>query len=158
MSDCCKSPVQPERAGLAVCKECSQKGRAVQRITVDSLLKPESKARLGPSQYYWCPSRTCNVVYFSNLDGPYFFKADLTVRVGQKESEDPITVCYCFGHTRQSVWDEISKTGRSSVQTDISAKVKAGLCSCEITNPQGSCCLGNVATAVHEGLAKYKPR
>lgn len=157
MSDCCKSPAQAERADLAICKECTQKGRTVQRITPDSLLKPEPKAKLGPSQYYWCPNEICDVVYFSNVDGVYFFKTDLTVRVGQKESEDPIPVCYCFGHTRQSVWDEIRKNGKSTAQADISAKVKAGLCRCEVTNPQGSCCLGNVAKAVQEGFAKDKP-
>lgn len=156
MSDCCKSPVQPEKADLAICKDCGQKGRAVQRITPESLLLEDRNARLGPSQYYFCSSATCGVVYFSNEDGIYFHKADLRVRVGQKETEDPIPVCYCFGHTRASVWEEIRTAGQSTVGADIKAKVKAGLCACEIKNPQGSCCLGNVAQAVQKGFAKYK--
>lgn len=155
MSDCCKSPEQPERTDLAVCKQCAQKGRAVQRVTPESVLLEDRKDRLGPGQYYFCSSPTCGVVYFSNEDGIYFQKADLRVRVGQKETEDPISVCYCFGHTRASVWEEIANTGKSTVEADIKEKVKAGLCACEIKNPQGSCCLGNVGKAVKEGFARY---
>ncbi len=155
MSDCCKSPAQPETADLAVCEECSQKGRAVQRITLESLLLEERKDILGPNQYYFCVNHACGVVYFSNEDGVYFHKGDLQVRVGQKETEDPISVCYCFGHTRANVWEEIRKTGKSTVEADIKEKVKAGLCACEIKNPQGSCCLGNVGKAVKEGFARY---
>ncbi len=155
MPDCCKSPLQRERADLAVCKECGLKGRAVQRITPESLLLEDRKARLGPSQYYYCASATCGVVYFSNEDDIYFQKTDLRVRVGQKETEDPILVCYCFGHTRASVWEEIENTGASTVEADIKEKVRAGLCACEIKNPQGSCCLGNVGKAVKEGFARH---
>lgn len=150
--DCCK-PKEPSAAESATCKKCNHKGRSVQRITPESLLLSEALAKLDDSQYYYCPSESCDVVYFSNEGDSYFHKSDLSVRVGQKEVDDPVTVCYCFGHTRQSVCEEIRKTGKSTVQADITAKVKAGLCSCETKNPQGSCCLGNVGKAVKAGMA-----
>ncbi|MBZ0188216.1 MAG: hypothetical protein K8F91_18345 [Candidatus Obscuribacterales bacterium] len=150
--DCCKPKTTTESA---ICKKCSHKGRSVQRVTPESLLLTEAQTRLGENQYYYCPSETCNVVYFSNEDDSYFQKSDLSVRVGQKEADDPVTVCYCFGHTQQSVCEEIRKTGKSTVEADITSKVKAGLCSCEKTNPQGSCCLGNVSKAVKAGFELY---
>ena len=158
MSDCCKTPAQPVKSKFTVCKACGQKGRAVQRITLESLLLDGEKVRLGPTQSYYCPSATCDVVYFSNEDKVYFRKSDLRVRVGQKQTEDPVTVCYCFEHTRASVWQEIQKTGNSTVEAAIKDKVKARLCACEINNPQGSCCLGNVGKAVKEGFEMYRCR
>lgn len=153
MSDCCESPVHHKRADLAVCKMCAQRGRSVKRITPVSLLLEGCSSRLGPSEYYYCPTPSCKAVYFSNEDWIYFEKGDLRVRIGQKETEDPVTICYCFEYTRATVWNEICTTGKSTVETTIKGKVNAGLCVCEIKNPQGSCCLGNLAKAVQEGFS-----
>lgn len=153
MSDCCKRSAEAEKADLAFCQECAQRGRTVQRITLESLLWEECKTILGSSQYHFCLNHTCKVVYFSNEDGAYFHTSDLRIRVGQKETEDPIPVCYCFGHTRASICQEIRETGKSTVITNIDAKVKAGLCNCQISNPQGSCCLGEVGQVVKKAFA-----
>jgi len=62
-------------------------------------------------------------------------------------------VCYCFGHTVESIQQEIRETGRSSVVTSIRRKVDAGECSCELLNPKETCCLGDVNKTVKEALA-----
>jgi hypothetical protein len=36
----------------------------------------------------------------------------------------------------------------STVVADVTTGIKAGQCACEIRNPQGSCCLGNVRKVV----------
>lgn len=155
MFQCCQTECVSGKEQASLCKRCEQKGRAVQRVTPDNLLLPEAKARLGQNQYYYCSTRTCNVVYFSNEDDLYFDKSDLRLRVGQKESDDPITLCYCFGHTRNSIWEEIRKTGVSTVETSIKQMVSAGLCSCQTKNPQGSCCLGAVHNAVKSCFRRH---
>ena len=48
----------------------------------------------------------------------------------------------------QSIEEEIRGTGRTTVQERIKMEVKAGTCRCEVENPQGTCCLGDVARAV----------
>ena len=53
-------------------------------------------------------------------------------------------LCYCFGHTRRSIADQITATGRSSAFAAVTHKVKAGHCACEVKNPSGRCCLGDV--------------
>jgi len=63
---------------------------------------------------------------------------------------DPIPVCYCFGFTRRDIHDEIAETGRSRIAEQISAEVKAGNCACEVKNPSGKCCLGNVTRVTQE--------
>jgi len=51
-----------------------------------------------------------------------------------------VPVCYCFGYTPPKIREE----GKIASQT-IAAEVKAGHCACEVKNPKGVCCLGDVA-------------
>lgn len=151
MLDCCtdKAPAMC-RAG---CPECGAAARTVGQATLASLLVAQAVACVDSrSQYFFCRTPGCPVVYFTPGRAARFQKADLRVRVGLKETEPPIPVCYCFGHTLESVADEIQRTGRSTVVERIKAEVKAGNCACEVKNPEGSCCLGNVGQAVKSCL------
>jgi hypothetical protein len=131
-----------------ICKECNGKARKVKRLTIEHILKDEHQSEIKQTQYYFCGASDCEVVYFSNETGQYFTKADVRVRVGLKEKEDPIPICYCFGHTLASAREEIARTGRSTVVASITAEIQAGRCACEIKNPSGSCCLGELIQAV----------
>lgn len=146
MSECCELP-RPAAADDR-CRRCGGKGRRVLRETMTSLLKPEALERLANDAYFFDGTSSCDVVYFSNEARSYFHKDELTVRVGLKETESPIPLCYCFGHTAESVRDEILASGRSTVAERITAEVRAGTCSCEVENPSGKCCLGEVNRAV----------
>jgi hypothetical protein len=75
---------------------------------------------------------------------------NVPIRVGLKEREDPIPLCYCFGFSVADVRREITETGRCTIPARITAEVRAGQCSCEITNPSGTCCLGEVNRAVNQ--------
>ncbi|MDP3723872.1 MAG: hypothetical protein Q8R91_10345 [Candidatus Omnitrophota bacterium] len=133
---------------------CGQRGTSVARITLVALLRPEHHPQI-PAQEACCFCRTptCEVVYFAP-GRVVFRKHDLSVRIGLKEPDDPAApVCYCFGWTPEKIRAELAATGRSTVIDQIKAQVKTGNCSCEVTNPQGSCCLGNVAKAVQQAMA-----
>jgi Zinc binding domain/BFD-like [2Fe-2S] binding domain len=107
------------------------------------------------TQYYFCDSSECEVVYFPlDARAPLFRRGDLNVRVGAKEAQEPIPVCYCFGFTRKDIEDEIAETGRSTVADRIRAEVSAGNCACEVKNPSGKCCLGHVARMVKDRLSQ----
>jgi hypothetical protein len=114
------------------------------------LLKPGLIDRIEESNYRFCPNPDCRVVYFAESASSTFTTDELRVRVGLKEREDPIPICYCFGHTVASARDELARTSRSTVVASITAEIKAGRCACETTNPSGSCCLGDVSKAVQE--------
>ena len=136
----------PVRCGPTKCPSCGTLSRPVQRLTVGALLRPERRADI-PHQDEFCLCRTadCDVVYFRPAEA-LFRKDDLTVRVHQKELDDPtVPVCYCFGWTPEKIRAEIESTGKSAAFEQITAEVKADNCYCEVTNPQGSCCLGNVS-------------
>lgn len=61
-------------------------------------------------------------------------------------------MCYCFEVTEADIGREIAATGASTAMDKITTHVKAGRCACEIKNPQGTCCLGNVAAIVSAGI------
>jgi len=142
----------PQRCGPAQCPECRELGKAVQKITLEALVKPDTRARIPhQKEFCFCKTPTCDVVYF--LPGRVLFrKDDLSVRVGIKENEDPIPLCYCFGWDRRKIWNEIRQTGRATAIESITKEVKAGNCFCERSNPQGSCCLGNISKVVKEEI------
>lgn len=103
--------------------------------------------------FRFCCSANCDVVYF-HPDGDRLRKPDVRVRVGLKETEDPVPVCYCFGFTEKMIFDEVRATGKSTVPQRITTEIKAGHCACEIRNPQGSCCLGNVTAAIKRAMER----
>ena len=146
---CCKIP-EHKTSAPDRCRQCNGQGRRLSRETMESLLKPEAVSLMQDVDYFFDPTPDCNVVYFSNQADSYFTKDALTVRVGIKESEPPISICYCFGHTLESAREELWATGRSTVAERITAEVQAGKCSCDVKNPSGKCCLGDVHRVVKQ--------
>lgn len=49
---------------------------------------------------------------------------------------------------RRRIRSEISQSGTSSAISSIKTHIKAKRCGCEVNNPQGDCCLGNVRLVV----------
>jgi|CXWL01.1.fsa_nt_gi hypothetical protein len=153
MSNCCKTPGESKRQGdRCLCPHCGHEGQPVDRTTIDALLKPESLSQVNGSQYAFCETSSCPVVYYA-AEGTQLRKEHVRVRVGLKETEDPIPVCYCFGVTERMLHEEVQQTGRSSASAHIRAEVKAGRCRCEVENPSGLCCLGEVIRAEKQAIA-----
>jgi hypothetical protein len=130
------------------CPVNGARSKQVDMLTVRSLVR-QLPLGMPKTQYYFCAAQNCDAVYFpSNPQVPVFRRADLLVRVRAKETEDPIPVYYCFGFTRKDIEEEIAQAGRSTIPERITAEVKAGNCACEVKNPSGMCCLGNVRRVV----------
>ncbi len=136
-----------------ICPECGGRGQSVERLTLKALLCPDALARLDVGGYRFCPTPTCGVVYFSEGAASVYHQPDLKVRVGRKETEGPIPLCYCFGHTLASVREEVMRTGHSTAMQSITTHIQAGRCGCDVNNPRGKCCLGDVGRVVKELLS-----
>ncbi len=139
MEGCCERPQGPR----SDCPECGRPGRKVRKITLKALLRPEALARLGPEEHRFCATAGCPVVYFDAAG--VFRRGDLLVPVFHKEAEGDRTVCYCFDITEDQIRREVETLGFAASAERIRALVKAGRCACEVRNPQGTCCLGNVS-------------
>ncbi|VVB90145.1 Copper chaperone CopZ [uncultured archaeon] len=151
---CCDSKVSED---TAICKECGSKWKPVNRITLKSLVKEPTLEAIGnPDGFYFCETPDCGVVYFNNEQQVYLHKDDVKARVGIKETENPVPVCYCFGWTQEKIFEQIKQSGFSTAVREIGAKVKAGECTCDIKNPSGRCCIGNVNKVVKRGKELYR--
>jgi hypothetical protein len=140
---CCSSPknidIKP------VCRVCGNSGTPVTAITIESLVRKERRSQLAsPEGFSFCHTPDCAVVYFNNDTDKYIEKGDVNVRVGIKETEDPVPLCYCFGWTQKRIDDEITRTGKSLAVEDIMNRMKTAGCNCERSNPSGGCCLKDV--------------
>ncbi len=132
-----------------VCPQSGQKGKPVQLITLKSLLIPHALEQLSVGNHFaFCPDPVCPIVYFSE-EGQSFDVTDLKAPVFQKETHESVPVCYCFGWSRQRIQEELqgSQTGER-ILNEITAHIRAKRCGCEVNNPQGSCCLGNVRQVI----------
>lgn len=151
-SDCCDDACETGRVTTG-CPTCGHKGRSVDRITLKALLVSGALKRLAAGEYRFCAERSCSTVYYGP-DGSVFGQNDLTVPVWQKTDDPNVFVCYCFAHSEASITAEIARTGETRVEDEIRQLVQDGRCACEVRNPQGSCCLGNVARVVKASRAK----
>lgn len=126
---------------------CLASSHPVSRRTMLLMLRPEFFDRVGEAEYRFCLLPDCDIVYFGGSDGPSFTTEHLRVRVGLKEREDPIPLCYCFDFYERDLREEMSKTGGTTIPQRIRALVKNGMCACGVRNPSGICCLGEVDRA-----------
>ncbi len=127
--------------------------------TIKHQVRPEFLAAVEDGSFNFCRTALCNAVYFNDRR-LVLTKADVRQRIGVKETEDPVPICYCFGFTEKMIVEELRATGHCTIPQRIAAEVKAGNCACEVRNPQGSCCLGSVTAAVKrlratEGANRY---
>lgn len=119
-------------------------GRKVDNLIVKSLLVLPINL-VTHNEYYFCPDPECPVVYYSVIDNQTFTEPDLKEKVFQKHPDDNDTfVCYCFKHKVGDVRNDVAKHGSSEIVEQITKGVQANQCACDILNPQGNCCLGNV--------------
>lgn len=133
---------RPPRTAHA-CPICGERGKAVQGQTVKALVSV-SLREVQEVEYLFCKTQTCPVVYFFPHSEQTFTVEQVRERVYQKEPNDEdVFVCYCFRYTAGKL-RAASPESRMAIVDDINTGINAGQCACDLRNPQGSCCLGNV--------------
>lgn len=150
MDKCCDAPDAPDApvAGThAVCAHCGSKGASVDVLTVKALLRETALRRLVPVALYFCQEPTCSVVYFA-AGGEVFTSSDVRVPVWQKEPTGSRRICYCFDENEGSMLRELAETGRCGAIQRVREHIAADRCACEVRNPRGRCCLGDLMKAV----------
>ena len=147
MSDCCCPEPHPKSGALVRCPASGSAGKAVDRVTVKALLTETALLRLPQGDLRFCPDADCDVVYF-DADGVRFSTTDVRVAVWQKLPFGVRQVCYCFGVSEASIRAEIELNGASAAVARIREHIAAGRCACEVRNPRGACCLGDVIAAI----------
>ena len=136
------------------CPRCGKDGASVDRITLKALLTSDGLRRGIPAQPRFCGTTDCPIVYF-DVDGDVTFtEVYLVVRVYAKHANDPGTpVCYCFGVDVATMRDA-SKARQS--RESVAHEVQVGHCACEVKNPRGGCCLGDLVR-IERGQQREAP-
>jgi copper chaperone CopZ len=134
------------------CRACGRTGKTVQPLTLRALLQDEFVGQVADTEYRFCDAKDCDIVYYGN--GQAFTKSQLKVAVGVKEIAGERPLCYCFGHSVATIKEELRVKGRSEAVADIRRKMADPGCTCEVTNPSGSCCLGAVAKGIETAQAE----
>ncbi|PTA66766.1 putative iron-sulfur cluster-binding metallochaperone [Deinococcus arcticus] len=132
---------------LPPCPLNGKSGKVVKLITLKALLTPQALTRLTPVEtYHFCSDPECPVVYYSVLHS--FRIDDIKVPVFQKDSDSEVPVCYCFAYSRRALASSV-KEDAGQIPNVIREHIQANRCGCEVNNPQGSCCLGNVTRLIN---------
>jgi hypothetical protein len=148
----CCGPNAERQAVATACPRCGVVGHEVGRETVGAMVSLEVPAAvLARPRFRFCKTPTCAVVYYA--DNVVVERALVRVPVHVKDPGIDVPLCYCFGHTRRSIAEEIATTGSSTASSSIAREIKAGHCACELKNPSGRCCLGDVRRAVKAAQA-----
>lgn len=148
MSDCCcAGPADARSTELARCVRCGAKSHAVEELTVKALLTETALQRFESGAHCFCANPACDVVYV-DLAGRTFTTSDVRVRVWQKEPPGRRTICYCFGENESDIRRDLVATGTSAAVKRVRGHIAAQRCACEVRNPRGTCCLGDVIGAV----------
>jgi hypothetical protein len=132
---------------------CPTNGRPGSLVNVKTLkgMLAISLIELRPPVYRFCPDPNCPTVYYSE-DGVQSFDEDaLREKVYQKHPYDKhVLVCYCFRYTLGSIRTDNGANRSATIPAAITKGVREGKCACDIRNPQGNCCLGNVKSLIKE--------
>ena len=137
---CCSIPAVEGNA--ARCPASGYEGKPVDWTTVAALTSGPVPSR---QDFRLCRDPECEVVYYGSA-GTVLRTGDLNVQPGFKEGSGGL-VCYCFLHREADVARELAERGTTGIFDSIKRQVKAGNCACEVRNPSGKCCLGEVQGA-----------
>ena len=150
-NNCCTA--QPK--GKIECPKCNQKAKGVLEKTLNNLLNKNTKEKIiCLSGFYYCKTPSCEVVYFR--DNQILTQKNMNIIVGLKKDAQPATVCYCFDWTKEKIKNDINQNGKTTALEDIKNKMNTIGCSCEILNPSGGCCLGDVSQAIKDIKIQYE--
>ena len=146
MSDCWCPPRPEDPAEQHEWPRSGTRGLPVDLNTVKALLTSTALTRITGAPHRFCPDPLCEIVYFS--PGDTYTVQDLRVPVWQKEPAGARMICYCFGENETDIRREIEERGASQAAERVRAHITAGRCACELRNPRGACCLGDIIAAV----------
>lgn len=148
MASCCSVPQVEKISTDTKCPTCDQEGKQVELLTIRSMTRRDFPHYGELTKGFLCLNPDDSTVYyFSNL-GFTISQSDVVTDIGFKTNSNTKTICYCFRHTKQEIIDDYLINNESNIEMDVRKKVKEKLCTCEVSNPKGKCCLGDIRTVI----------
>ncbi len=148
--------IEDENEREKYCAVCGVKGTKIFQTTMLNHLDVSHWKRIDDS-FRFSGNPDCDVLYFSNRAGLYFFQDEVKTVYGPKGGGGERPVCYCLGVTKEMIRHEIVDKKCCDSLKDIEAYTKAGTGKwCFVTNPSGKCCREYLPSIVEEYLSDLK--
>jgi hypothetical protein len=129
-----------------LCPSCGRRGARIGAVTVEALTFISLADGSDTHDWFFCAANDCTTVYFSGERS--FTVSDVRVPVLQKTLPGGRLVCYCLQENEAALRQEVEVTGTSRAVERVREFIATDGCACEVRNPKGSCCLGDVIAAV----------
>ncbi|MGQ0535959.1 MAG: hypothetical protein ACT4PT_07790 [Methanobacteriota archaeon] len=154
MPGCCALPITRDGRTVRFCPECLEPGERVAWTTVNAVLRPEAAGKLDSSaSYHFSPRRECPVPYLGAGPSSVARKDEARRRIGEKEAEAPIPVCYCLKVSEGQIVAEVAEKRCCRTLRDVERATRARTGrACHVMNPRGRCCGPQVRRAINKGL------
>jgi hypothetical protein len=138
---CCKI-----KTTTCPCPVCGNTGRKVTALTLNHHVPKRLRASIGDDATF-CLNPACEVIYCN----PREFvvkRGETLVPVTIKDAGDHVLACYCFDFSRGDLRRDLAQSGETDIPQRVREGVAQGRCDCERKNPQGACCLSNIAAEI----------
>lgn len=131
-----KAFVRESDSDVRHCPFCGSLGQAVERITLDAWLKPESRGQIGESAMF-CIQPECEVAYFDSFERVVMI--DKLVRPAYPKSADA-AICGCFGLTCGDIEADVAE-GSVARTREAVARAKTPEARCSAMSANGQSCV-----------------
>ena len=138
-----RSPTPPR------CPENGEQGYGVEWRTVAAVTMGPIPLR---REYWRCGAPDCEIIYFAE-DGHTLRATDLRFVAGSKSTSLDAVLCFCFLHCRRDFLLAPRQGREHALFSRIATEVKAGNCACEVRNPTGRCCLGEIKQEIAQSAS-----
>ena len=128
-----KAFVRESESDVRHCPFCGSLGQAVERVTLDVWVQPESRGQIGDSAMF-CIEPQCEVAYFDSFER--VVTIDKLTRPAYPKSADA-PICGCFGLTCDEIEEDVSEASVARTRAAVErAKSTDARCSAMAANGQ----------------------
>lgn len=132
--NCCSSTTERRPA----CPGCNVSGYTTSRRTVLQHIEQPWDSVVEGDDWAVCETNDCRVMYFSA--GQTVINVEQLRELPVFKSSGVGTLCHCFGVDGEA-YQAMDVIERAVIRDWVTARTAEKLCSCDVRNPGGRCCL-----------------
>ena len=134
-----KAFVRESDSDVRHCPFCGSLGQAVERVTLDAWVQPESRGHIGDSAMF-CTEPQCEVAYFDSFERVVTIDK-LTRPAYPKSADSPI--CGCFGLTCGEIEEDVAESGVARTRAAVE-RAKSPDARCSVMSANGQSCIAEI--------------
>ena len=134
-----KAFVREADSDVRHCPFCGSLGQAVERVTLDAWVQPESRGQIGDSAMF-CIEPQCEVAYFDSFER--VVTIDKLTRPAYPKSADA-PICGCFGLTCGEIEEDVAEGSVAHTRAGVE-RAKSPDARCSAMSVNGQSCVAEI--------------